>query len=108
MTREEIVDALSAVGRLLHARGIEGELYAVGGAAIAFALDARRSTRDVDAVFEPKGAIYEAAAEVALALDLPPGGSTTPSRASSPVLIRTRRRCSKCPGFAVSLPPHAC
>jgi hypothetical protein len=73
MTRGEIVDALTAVGRLLHARGIEGELYVVGGAAIALALDARRSTRDADAVFEPKGAIYEAAAEVALALDLPPG-----------------------------------
>lgn len=73
MTRDEIVDALTAIGRVLHARGIAGELYVVGGAAIALALDARRSTRDVDAVFEPKGAIYEAAAEVALALDLPPG-----------------------------------
>ncbi|MDX6720287.1 MAG: hypothetical protein QOJ63_2541 [Solirubrobacteraceae bacterium] len=73
MTREEIVEALTAVGRLLHARGIAGELYIVGGAAIALALDARRSTRDVDAVFEPKGAIYEAAAEVATALQLPPG-----------------------------------
>jgi hypothetical protein len=73
MTRGEIVEALTAVGRVLHARGIAGELYIVGGAAIALALDARRSTRDVDAVFEPKGAIYEAAAEVATALDLPPG-----------------------------------
>lgn len=73
MTREEIVEALTAVGRLLHRRGIEGELYAVGGAAIALALDARRSTRDVDAVFEPKQAIYEAAAQVADELGLPPG-----------------------------------
>jgi hypothetical protein len=73
MTRAEIAAALTAVGRLLHARGISGELYMVGGAAIALALDARRSTRDVDAVFEPKQAIYEAAAQVASELDLPPG-----------------------------------
>lgn len=73
MTRDEIVAALTAVGRVLHGRGLHGELYVVGGAAIALALDARRSTRDVDAVFEPKSAIYEAAAEVAEALDLPPG-----------------------------------
>lgn len=73
MNREEIIAALTAVGQLLHARGISGELYMVGGAAIALALDGRRSTRDVDAVFEPKQAIYEAAARVAADLDLPPG-----------------------------------
>jgi hypothetical protein len=73
MTRDEIVLALSAVGRVLHARGIDGELYIVGGAAIALALDARRSTRDVDGVFEPKAAIYEAASVVAVELDLPAG-----------------------------------
>lgn len=73
MTRGEIVAALTALGAVLHARGIVGELYLVGGAAIALALDARRSTRDVDAVFEPKAEIYEAAARVAESLDLPPG-----------------------------------
>jgi hypothetical protein len=48
-------------------------MYVVGGAAIALAYDNRRSTRDIDAVFEPKAAIYEAAAEVSEQLDLPPG-----------------------------------
>jgi Nucleotidyltransferase of unknown function (DUF6036) len=73
MEREEIVAALTALGRALDRRGIEGEMYVVGGAAMALAYDARRATRDVDAVFEPKTEIYEAAADVAADLGLPPG-----------------------------------
>ncbi len=45
----------------------------VGGAAIALAYDERRSTRDIDAVFEPKATVYEAAAEVGEQLALPVG-----------------------------------
>lgn len=73
MRREEIVAALTALGARLSARGIEGEVYVVGGAAIAIAFDARRATRDVDAVFEPKQEVYAAADEVGAALGLPPG-----------------------------------
>jgi hypothetical protein len=73
VTRDEIIEALTGVGRILDRRGLTGELYLVGGAAITLAYDARRSTRDVDAVFEPKIAVYEAADEVAREQDLPPG-----------------------------------
>ena len=73
MDRTEIVAALTAVGEELERRGIQGEMYVVGGAAIALAYDARRSTRDIDAVFEPKIAIYEVASEVSERLGLPPG-----------------------------------
>jgi hypothetical protein len=73
MQREEIVAALTALGARLSARGIEGEVYVVGGAAIAIAFDARRATRDVDAVFEPKQEVYAAADEVGVELGLPPG-----------------------------------
>lgn len=48
-------------------------MYVVGGAAIALAYDERRSTRDIDAVFEPKNVVYEAAAAVAARRDLPGG-----------------------------------
>jgi uncharacterized nucleotidyltransferase DUF6036 len=71
--REEIVAALTALGTVLDRRGLRGEMYVVGGAAIALAYDTRRSTRDIDAVFEPKAAVYEAAAEVSEQLELPPG-----------------------------------
>jgi hypothetical protein len=73
MRRDEIVTALTALGACLDARGLEGELYVVGGAAIAIAFDARRATRDIDAIFEPKREIYTAADEVGADLGLPPG-----------------------------------
>ncbi|MBA3421485.1 MAG: hypothetical protein H0U12_06265 [Thermoleophilaceae bacterium] len=73
MDRDEILTALSALAAALDARGLTGEMYVVGGAAIALAYDARRSTRDIDAVFEPKTVIYELAAEVGDRLALPVG-----------------------------------
>lgn len=48
-------------------------MYVVGGAAVALAFDERRSTRDIDAVFEPKQLVYEAAHEMAAEMGLPPG-----------------------------------
>jgi hypothetical protein len=71
MDREEIVAALRALGERLERRGVQGDLYLVGGAAMALAYDARRTTRDVDAVFEPKMVVYEVAAEVAEERGLP-------------------------------------
>lgn len=65
MVRREIVDLLTELGRRLASRGVEGEMYVVGGAAIALAFDERRATRDIDAIFEPKQVIYDAAAEIA-------------------------------------------
>lgn len=71
MNRAEIVDALTALAAELENRGISAEMYVVGGAAIALAFDERRATRDIDAVFEPKAAVYEAAAVVGDRLGLP-------------------------------------
>lgn len=70
-TRGKIVQALQALGDELTARGVRGQIFIVGGAAMALAYSTRRVTRDIDAVFEPKAAIYEAAGEVAQKLGLP-------------------------------------
>lgn len=73
MNRDQIIEALTALAAELTRRGTSAEMYVVGGAAIALAFDERRSTRDVDAVFEPKAIVYEAAAVVAEQLGLPTG-----------------------------------
>ena len=65
MQRSEILDLLRLLAERLASKGLRGEMYVVGGAAIALTYDERRSTRDIDAVFEPKSAIYEAAAAIA-------------------------------------------
>lgn len=73
MSREDILAALRDVGARLLGRGLQGDLYVVGGAAIALVYDLRRMTRDVDAAFEPKMEIYEAARLVAQERGLTPG-----------------------------------
>lgn len=73
MRRTEIVDLLTELGGRLAERGIEGEMYVVGGAAIALVFDERRSTRDIAAVFEPKTVIYELAGKLAEQRGLPDG-----------------------------------
>src|SRR3954452_15673163 len=73
MDRSEIIDALTALAGELERRGVVAEMYVVGGAANALAFDERRATRDIDAVFEPKDIVYEAAGVVAERLELPGG-----------------------------------
>jgi len=63
--RSEILELLHLLAARLASQGLKGEMYVVGGAAIALTFDEGRSTRDIDAVFEPKRAIYDAAAEIA-------------------------------------------
>jgi hypothetical protein len=73
MNRAEIVAALTALAAELQRRGASADMYVVGGAAISLAFDERRATRDIDAVFEPKVVVYEAASAVAEQCGLAPG-----------------------------------
>jgi hypothetical protein len=70
-TKARILAALQALGEELTRRGVRGQVFIVGGAAMALAYSTRRVTKDIDAVFEPKSAIYAAAAKVAEELGLP-------------------------------------
>jgi hypothetical protein len=64
LSRADIVRLLGELADELQARGVQGDLFVVGGAAMALAYSRRRATRDLDAVFEPKQVIYEVARQV--------------------------------------------
>lgn len=63
--REQILAVLRDLADELDRQGVRAEVFLVGGAAMTLAYDTRRTTRDIDAVFEPKGTVYEAARRVA-------------------------------------------
>jgi hypothetical protein len=70
-TRPRILAALQALGDELSRQDVRGQIFIVGGAAMALAYSTRRVTKDIDAVFESKSVIYEAAGKVAEDLGLP-------------------------------------
>jgi predicted nucleotidyltransferase len=71
LDRAAIERAFRRLGERLARRGLAADVYVIGGAALAMAYDARRATRDIDAVFEPHGAVIEEAWAVADELALP-------------------------------------
>jgi hypothetical protein len=71
LNRAMIEDAFRRLGDRLARRGVIADVYVFGGAAMALAYDARRATRDIDAVFKPHGVVLEEARGVADELGLP-------------------------------------
>ncbi|MFC3491195.1 DUF6036 family nucleotidyltransferase [Glycomyces rhizosphaerae] len=63
--RDDITELLTELGEVLAQEGERAELFIVGGAAMALAYNTRRFTGDLDAIFEPKMVVYEAARKVA-------------------------------------------
>ena len=63
--REQILAVLRDLAEELDRQGVRAEVFLVGGAAMTLAYDTRRATRDLDAIFEPKWTVYEAARQVA-------------------------------------------
>lgn len=70
--REDIQSLLAELGHRCSARGINAEMFLVGGGAMALAYSRSRVTRDLDAIFEPKALVYAEARAIADDLGLPP------------------------------------
>jgi predicted nucleotidyltransferase len=70
--RRELEGALADLAARLRRNNVTARIYVVGGAAMALAYDAERTTRDVDGiVLEGHGEVMAAAAEVARDRSLP-------------------------------------
>ena len=72
LDRRGILNVLQALDEELGAAGVRGEVFIVGGAAMAVAYDARRATVDIDAVFAPSAEVRSAARRVADRLGFDP------------------------------------
>ncbi|MGH3428037.1 MAG: DUF6036 family nucleotidyltransferase [Mycobacteriales bacterium] len=65
LDRDGIKSLLQELSDELGQRDAQADIFLVGGAAMALAYDARRATRDLDAVFAPTTVVRKAAAAVA-------------------------------------------
>jgi len=65
MLRDEILKYLHALNEKLQRRNVKGEICLYGGAVMCLVYDARPSTKDVDAIFQPSEIIREVAKEIA-------------------------------------------
>lgn len=64
LSTERLRELLDELSTELASQGERAQLFVVGGAAMALAYDESRTTRDVDALFEPKGQVRELAARL--------------------------------------------
>ena len=65
LSKSNILHLFSALNDELRADGVKGHVQIAGGAVMCLAFDARESTQDVDALFEPSVAVLNAALRVA-------------------------------------------
>ena len=103
LDRATIVELLDRVADEATRRGVTISMFLVGGGAMALAYDAHRSTRDLDAVFEPKSVVYEIAATVAdeSELDLAPDWLNDAAKAFMPGDDPDATTLYDAPGLAV-------
>jgi hypothetical protein len=102
LNRRTILKAFKELSRVLAERGAKGELFVVGGAAMAIAYGSRTATRDVDAIFEPKRVVYAAAKDVAESLGLPDDWLNDAAKAYAPGPDANKRFIFEGEGLAVS------
>ena len=71
MSKQDILNNLLALDQKLIENNMTGEIDMFGGAVMCLGLDARNSTHDIDAIFQPKADIRTLIQEVAEERNLP-------------------------------------
>ena len=71
LTIERIKELLTALDEELGKRDVIGEVGICGGAVMCLVFQARRATKDIEAIFEPAGEIRTAAKAVAARQGVP-------------------------------------
>ncbi len=104
LSRAEILDLFVELSDEMTAQGQRAELFVVGGAAIALAFDARRATRDIDAVFVPKDGVHRAVARIAERRGLPADWLNDAVKGFLLGDDPDRRTLFDAPGCSVSIP----
>lgn len=99
----QVRSLLTELAAELHDDGVVADLFLVGGAAVAVAYDARRLTRDVDAVFRPVQQVRSAAARVAARHGLAPDWLNDAVKGFLPPGSPTGRRVLEVPGLRVDV-----
>ncbi|MBL6990601.1 MAG: hypothetical protein ISR65_12525 [Bacteriovoracaceae bacterium] len=72
LTRKQIITLFEKLNEALKRQNEIGEIGIVGGAVMCLVYQARASTKDVDAIFEPADIIRKLAAVIAVDNQLPP------------------------------------
>lgn len=70
MNREGMIIALEALNTELSILGVRAEIGLYGGAVMCLVLNARQSTHDIDAIFEPRVEVRESVRKVAYKLGM--------------------------------------
>lgn len=65
LTKRDIISALEALNKKLVNSGVKAEICLYGGTVMVLAFNTRLATKDIDAVFSPKGIVRELATSVA-------------------------------------------
>lgn len=110
LDRETIIELLTQLGARLHKRGLEAELYVVGGTAMALVYNRSTVTHDIDAIFEPASEIEaEAKAMARGRRDLPADWINSKVKPLLPVLYDSNQvEALVAPGISVNVasPAH--
>lgn len=92
LSAEQLQGLLQELSESLQARGLQAQLFIVGGAAMALAYDHQRMTRDVDALFAPAREVRDIAAELAERHGLEPDWLNDGAKGFMPVTLSAKWR----------------